>query len=151
LDGYAQTYALPSRLLTSTRPVIDLMPIGRACATFARGDWWVVDPETGMLKSHTPHDGIPHGAWMGVTTDGAEELVLAGADQRIVVVDLASRAVKFTFPAPVTPARTEEFGECTQLARGRGWIGVHQAFAHRVDVYADSGTWTGSACSSRAR
>src|SRR5439155_26993294 len=90
-DGFEDVYRWPTRERMASRPLTQLMPIGRACAAFAGGDWWVVDPEFGVLKSATPHDWVPAHGWMGITSSGGDELVLAAVDQRIVVLDLATR------------------------------------------------------------
>src|SRR5262249_54293334 len=92
-DGYTETFRWPSRERTDIRRVPSLMPIGRACAAFAADDWWVVDPEQGLLKSAIPHEWIPNYAWVGVTTNERGELVLAAAEQRLVVADPVGRVV----------------------------------------------------------
>jgi hypothetical protein len=145
VDGYGVTYDWPSRAQRETATLVSLMPIGRSCAAFASSAWWVVDPERGVLKSSAEPAWVPRLEWMGVTSDGHDELVLAAADQQIVVVDVPTRTERFRFPAAVTPSRMDnQFGECTQLIRGRGWIGVFQAARNRLDVYADPGRRLGS-------
>jgi hypothetical protein len=144
-DGYADTFGWPSRQPQGSDVLVPLMPIGRSCAAFAASEWWVVDPEPGALKSSAEPAWVPGLEWMGVTSDGHDELVLAAADQQIVVLDVPTRAERFRFPAPVTPSRTDyEFGDCAQLVRGRGWVGVFHASRNRLDIYGDPGRWLGT-------
>ena len=121
------------------------MPIGRSCAAFTASEWWVVDPEHGVLKSSAEHAWVPRLEWMGVTRNGRDELVLAAADQQIVVLDVSTRTERFRFPAPVTPSRADyEFGYCSQIVRGRGWVGVFHASRNRLDIYQDPGRGVGT-------
>ncbi|HLY36575.1 MAG TPA: hypothetical protein VKU61_00975 [Candidatus Binatia bacterium] len=143
-DGWGERFAWPARALVRTDRLTELLPVGRGCATFAGSDWWVVDPERGMLHSRASHDWLPPGDWIGLASDRRAELILAGADQRLVVADVAAGAVRADFPAIVTPSRVEEFGECTQIVRGRDWIGVYRAPANAVDFYALDGRRIGT-------
>ena len=145
VDGYADTYGWPSRERQATVTLVSLMPIGRSCAAFAGSEWWVVDPEQNALRSSAEHAWVPKLDWMGVTSDGRDELVLAAADQQIVVLDVPTRTERFRFPAAVTPSRADyEFGYCSQIVRGRGWIGVFHASRNRLDLYQDPGRWVGT-------
>jgi len=145
VDGYADTYGWPSREWQATATLVSLMPIGRSCAAFTASEWWVVDPEYGVLKSSAEQVWVPRLEWMGVTSDGRDELVLAAADQQIVVLDVSTRTERFRFPAPVTPSRADyEFGYCSQIVRGRGWVGVFHASRNRLDVYQDPGRGVGT-------
>src|SRR5207248_2258771 len=68
IDGADAFFAWPTHAPLSAEQRTDLLPVGRGCAAFAGGDWWVVDPERGTLRSRASHDWLPPGEWIGLAS-----------------------------------------------------------------------------------
>src|SRR5262249_7367 len=70
------------------------------------------------------HDGagrrwVPRAPWIGITRGRTGELILASADQTVVVPDVGARRVIARFPATVSSSSRVETDECSPLAAGR--------------------------------
>jgi hypothetical protein len=118
---------------------------GSGCGAFGDGHWWIVEAGTGrVLSTHPAVNDVPAGAWIGVATGPARELVLASAEQSILVFDLARRQAVARFPARVSPTVRESRDECTPIAFGTDWIGVANPRTSALSVYAQSGTDLGA-------
>jgi hypothetical protein len=138
-DGLESTFAWPNGNAIATR-VTHLEPVGRHCAAFAGGQWWVVEPESGALRAATLPPSLPRGDWLGIASDQRSELLLADADQALVAVNAESGAESFRVRIPVTPTeRPEETWQCIQLVRGGGWFGVFDGARNRLRLYRDTG------------
>jgi hypothetical protein len=83
----------------------------------------MVDLASGRVVSPGQDVGwVPDEPWMGLTAGSDDELVLAAANQQIVILDVARRKPIHRFPALVTPPRRAMTDECAMLAAGTGWI-----------------------------
>jgi hypothetical protein len=115
-------------------------PVGRDCvARLADERWWVIDPVAGTLLLPGPRPvPVAMGA-VGLTRFG-DLLVLATADQRLLLVDPAGGPVVRTFSAQVAPSRRLNFGECAMLAAGRDWIASLDQVRGLLSFYGADGT-----------
>jgi hypothetical protein len=96
---------------------------GLDCATRIGEHWWVVEPLSGSLLTTNPDAAwVPRAPWMGITRGPDGELVLAAADQSLVVLDVEARREIARFPGTVSPSRRVDTDECALVAAGRGWI-----------------------------
>jgi hypothetical protein len=114
--------------------------VGRGCAAFAGGRWWIVDGLTGelTLSPRPATSALPRGAWFGVAAAGPT-VVLASAEQELWVVDASSMEVRTRFPARVSPASTHRLADCSPIAAGTEWIATLSPFTARIAVYSTSG------------
>ncbi len=149
-EGDDHAHGWPAGERMSSRYHAGLWPIGLHCAAFrGNGEWWVVKPEFGKLLRSVPGESpfevrwAPEISWMGVTAAGGE-VVLAAAAQEVVVLDVEHERIRERFPARVLPNRLRDFGECTQVLRGRNWIGVFDHPANSLDFYSDEGKALGT-------
>ena len=60
------------------------------------------------------------------------------------MLDVEHERIRERFPARVLPNRLRDFGECTQVLRGRNWIGVFDHPANSLDFYSDEGKALGT-------
>ena len=81
---------------------------------------------------------------MGLGRWSDHELLLASADQELVVWDVTRRAVTGRFAAAVWPLRRFSFGECAPVLSGDGWVGTANLFARTLNVYDRNGTALGT-------
>ena len=96
---------------------------GFDCAMHAARHWWTVDPLTGHVASTHPNGAaLPEGAWIGAARGLGDEIVLASAEQALVVFDVESSQVVRRVPARVSPSVRVSTDECTQIAVGEEWI-----------------------------
>jgi len=104
------------------------------------GHWWAIEPMTGKLVStHAAARTVPAGPWIGIAKGPAGELVLASAEQEILVWDPARRTAVARFPARVAPSVRDTVDECTPLAAGADWIGVANLRTSVLSAYDWSG------------
>jgi hypothetical protein len=119
---------------------------GLDCAAYVGGHWWAIEPLTGRLVStHEAARSLSTRPWIGVAAGPAGELVLAAADQQILVYDPARRSEIARFPARVAPAVRDTVDECTPIAVGTDWIGVANLRASVLSVYDHAGRDLGTA------
>src|SRR5262245_2609756 len=113
-------------------------PLGRDCAVLQDGAWWVVDPVGGTLNlaGNPPLSGA--GEVVGITQLG-ERLVLATADQRLLVPDPTGGRAPRAVPAVVAPSRRFHFGECSMVVAGRDWIASYDQPRGVLFVYDRGG------------
>ena len=83
---------------------------------------------------------MPTGPWVGLAALDPGRLVLAGADQRLRVLDVETGRPLAEFPAVVPPSRRVHFGECTALAAGRDWITALDPLRALLHLTAADGT-----------
>jgi hypothetical protein len=115
-------------------------PTGRNCAAFTADHWWVVDPLVGRLSTTAaPTWTMPQGPWSGVAPYGEHHLTLAAADQTVHIVDTRDGSTPLTFSAIVPPSRRFQFGECSPIAAGNGWIATYNHFFARLAIYDAKG------------
>jgi hypothetical protein len=95
--------------------------LGFNCGVYAGGHWWAIDPLRGRVMS-APPAVVPRGVWIGGARGEHDELVLASAEQSILVLDPTTREVARRFPARVWPSVRAGTDECSQIAVGEGWI-----------------------------
>ena len=138
-DGRQLTYELPSLRNTAQR-VVRPRRYAFNCATYAAGRWWALDPVTGQVVSdHPAAPAVPKGPWIGIGADPSGALVLAAADQWIVVFDPTEGRERARFPARVSPSVRDMPDECTPLAVGAGWIGTVDLRTSVLSVYDADG------------
>lgn len=135
----------------SGQPPAPGLRYGLDCATRIGEHWWVVNIISGRLTSPDP-DGswVPPGPWMGITRGPDDELILAAADQRIVVLDVARRREIARFPAVVSPSRRAATDDCAMIAAGRGWIATLNDLDSVLRVYGARGRLLGAVPANRA-
>jgi hypothetical protein len=113
-------------------------PLGRHCAALHDEQWWVVDPVRGALwMPGSPGHALPLDA-IGIAHLG-DDLVVATADQRLLVFDAHGQGQRRSFPATIVPARRFHYGECAMLASGRDWIASLDSLRGFLNVYDASG------------
>jgi len=113
---------------------------GLDCGAYVAGHWWAIEPMTGKLVStHAAARTVPAGPWIGIAKGPAGELVLASAEQEILVWDPARRTAVARFPARVAPSVRDTVDECTPLAAGADWIGVANLRTSVLSAYDWSG------------
>src|SRR5262245_58122630 len=113
---------------------------GRDCSARIGEHWWVVEPVSGRLMTTQPDTAwVPQAPWMGITRGPDGELILASADQTIVVLDVGARREVARFPAAVSPSRIVDTDECSQLAAGRGWIATLDNLDSVLSLYDPQG------------
>jgi hypothetical protein len=148
--GNHVVYDLASRSRT-TQPVA-LTDVGLGCAVWAGSAWWAVDPTTGALRTSDPSVGaLPAGRWTGIAIDGPDRVVLAAADQQLVVFDVAALREVARFPAVVSPSRRAVVGECSLVAAGREWYATANPLTSRLTVYDRGGRRLGSVDAAKLR
>jgi hypothetical protein len=111
---------------------------GPYCAQWIGGRWWVVDPISGSLLSGGAsgwHPDLPEARWIGIGRGPRGELILASADQRIHVFDVARRKALRHFPAAVWPSLRLSFGECASVIAGADWVATFNHLLSRVTFY----------------
>jgi hypothetical protein len=100
----------------------------------------MVDSSSGQVASaHAAAPSIPRGRWIGIATDPAERLVLASADQEVVVFDPAHATEVARFPARVAPAVRMTNDECSLVAAGARWIALANPQSGVLSLYDASG------------
>jgi hypothetical protein len=138
-DGRQLTYQLPS-LQRVARPPVVPRRYALDCATFAGGRWWALDPWNGrIISDHPAAPAIPNAEWIGVAADPSGALVLAAADQSIVVFDPDARRERARFPARVSPSVRQMPDECAPIAVGAGWIATVDLRTSVLSVYDAGG------------
>ena len=143
-DGRQVIYELPS-LQPTTLPGVKPQRYGFNCAAYAGGRWWALEPWTGSIVSdHPAASAVPKGPWIGIATDRSGALVLAGADQSIVVFDPIERRERLRFRARVSPSVRQSVDECTPLAVGAGWIATVDLRTSVLSVYDAGGREIGT-------
>jgi hypothetical protein len=147
LDALDQTgatiaFELPSGLAT-TRPRA-LTDVGLGCAVPVGSTWWAVDPTTGVIR--TDDDApVPAGdRWFGIAPDGDDCVVLAAADQQLVVLDATTGGEVLRFPAVVSPSRRALVGECALVAASSEWYATGNAITSWVTLYDRGGRELGA-------
>ena len=95
------------------------MRYGIDCATRMGEHWWIVGPLSPACSRRGGRRWVPGAPWIGITRGRTGELILASADQTVVVPDVGARRVIARFPATVWPSRRVETDECSPLAAGR--------------------------------
>ncbi|HXJ33344.1 MAG TPA: hypothetical protein VMS22_04825 [Candidatus Eisenbacteria bacterium] len=121
-NGVQRTVELPSGRAGEVLPGVAIH-YGLDCAARIGGAWWTVEPFTGRVASTDPAAAaIPPGGWMGIARGPRGEVVLAGAEQQILVFDPATQREVVRFDARVPPTVRETTDECTPIAAGSTWI-----------------------------
>lgn len=146
LSGFHREYAIYD--LAAGTKTTQPFPLpgehGVDCAVRIRSHWWVVDPVAGTVFTTDPAGGfIPQGGWVGVARGERDEVVLAAADQWLVIYDLEARAEVRRFPAAVWPAGLLMAGECTPVLAGRRWYGTLSTLTSVLSVYDGDGRFLG--------
>ena len=121
--------------------------VGPYCAQWIGGRWWVVDPISGSLltpDSRGWRPDLPQARWIGIARGPRDELILAAADQRIHVFDVARRKALRQFPATVWPSLRLAFGECAPLVAGADWYATFNHLLSRLTFYDLDGTQVAS-------
>jgi hypothetical protein len=114
--------------------------VGASCAARVGDDWWLVDPVRGTVLSNQPTDWIPARPWVGLTADGSGRLLLAAADQHVVVVRPETRRVEREFPARIWPSfRLQDFGSCTALRMLGGYVASFGLSDGLLALYSPAG------------
>ncbi len=127
-----------------------LTNVGLGCAVRAGSAWWAVYPTTGALRTTDPAEGsLPAGRWTGIANDGADRIVLASADQQLVVFDVADRHEVRRFPVVVSPSRRATVGECALLAAGSEWYATANPLTGQLTAYDRDGHRLGSVDATR--
>jgi hypothetical protein len=139
-DGQRSLLELPTTRQLEQPPPLPGGSFGLDCGAHADGHWWIVEPMTGRIRStHPAAAAVPPGAWIGVAAGPSGELVLASADQEIVIFDPARRTTIARFPARVAPTVRDLVDECTPVAVGADWIGIANLRTTVLSLYS----WTG--------
>ncbi len=121
-NGVQRTVELPSGRTGEVLPG-RAIHLGLDCAARIGDAWWIVEPFTGRVASTDPGAAaIPPGAWMGIARGTRGEVVLASAEQQVLVFDPAARREVARFDARVPPTVRETTDECTPIAAGSTWI-----------------------------
>ncbi len=130
-------------------PVAGLL--GLDCAARVGANWWTVDATTGKLST-TDREAkwLPAGAWAGITRAPGGDVVLASADQSLVVLDVARQTERQRFPALVGPSRRVTTGECTPVLAGDGWYATFNNVLSTLSFYDAAGRPLGTAALDRA-
>jgi hypothetical protein len=140
LHGERSLVDLPTTRQLEQPPALPGASFGLDCGAHAGGHWWIVEPMTGRIRStHPAAAAVPPGAWIGVAAAPSGELVLASADQAIVIFDPARRTTVARFPARVPPTVRDLVDECTPVAVGADWIGIANLRTTVLSLYS----WTG--------
>jgi hypothetical protein len=122
----------------------DSTPLGVGCAAKIGDEWWLVDPMLGTIRSSNRQSGgLPPGRWAGITSGTHGELVLATADQQLVVYDVRTRTELRRFPATVWPSRSSTSGECSPVLAGDGWYATFSNLTSVLSVYDGEGRLVG--------
>ena len=74
----------------------------------------------------------------------SDRLVLASADQFMLLLDPATGREIARFPALVPPSRRLEMGECTPVVAAPGWIATLDHLTNTLIVYDDGGRARGT-------
>jgi hypothetical protein len=136
--GTYTVHDLASKSATA-QPLV-LTGVGLGCAVRAASAWWAVDPTIGALRTTDPDArSLPAGRWIGIANDGRDRIVLASADQELVVFDVAGRRELRRFPATVSPSRRVGVNECALVAAGRDWYATASSQTASLAVYDREG------------
>lgn len=131
---------LPSMHVQSVPSVFPGLKTGLNCGAWAGGHWWVIEPQNGrVISTHPAAAAVPPGAWIGIASGRPGEIVLASADQEMLIYDLASESAIARFPARVSPSVRDAVDECTPLAIGDDWIGIANLRTSVLSMYDRSG------------
>ena len=142
--GQAVAFDVPSQAKLGPTPAFATR-VGLDCAVRIGAHWWAVDPVTGDLLTTDPGGPrLPNGSWTGAGTDGHGRLVLASADQWLVVYDLEERVDVKRFSADVWPSLRVTTGECAPVLVGDGWYGTFNNLTSVLTVYDAEGTELGA-------
>jgi hypothetical protein len=129
-----------------------LTDVGLGCAVRAASAWWAVYPTMGTLRTTDPAAGaLPAGRWTGIASDGPDRIVLASADQQLVVFDVAARREVRRFPAVVSPSRRAVVGECALIAAGSEWYATANPLTGQLTAYDRDGHRLGSTDATKLR
>jgi hypothetical protein len=131
---------LPSMHAQSVPAVFPGIQAGLNCGAWAGGQWWAIEPMSGrVMSTHPAAAGVPSGSWIGIAGGRPGELVLASAEQEVLIYDLASKSAIARFPARVSPSVRDAVDECTPLAVGDDWIGIANLRTSVLSLYDRSG------------
>jgi len=131
---------LQQRATTPVVPVRGRDFVGANCAARVGNDWWLVDPLEGRVLSNQPTDWIPARPWVGVAGDGAERLILASADQHVMILRPAAREIEHEFPAHVWESyKLFDFGSCAVIRLLDGYIASFGMSNSLLALYTMSG------------
>jgi hypothetical protein len=140
LLGGITVVEVPSLRQSPRPPLPAARTSGLNCAAWADGHWWLADVAGGRVAStHPGAAAAPRGAWIGIATTPSGELVLASADQKIVVFDPVRRTEVARFPARVPPTVRDMTDECTPIAVGADWIGIANLRTRVLSLYSHDG------------
>ncbi|MGH7895452.1 MAG: hypothetical protein ACREQL_12345, partial [Candidatus Binatia bacterium] len=107
----------------TSRPPLFPIAYGLGCAVRIDGEWWIVEPRTGRVFSkHPGAASLPAGPWIGIAGGPNGEVVLASANQAIVIFDPMARREIARFEARVSPSVRSMADECSPIAAGIDWI-----------------------------
>lgn len=114
--------------------------VGANCAAHVGNDWWSVDSLKGEVLSNQPTDWIPALPWVGVAGEGSKRLILASADQRVMVLRPATQEVERVFPAHVWESyKLFDFGSCSVIRVLDGYIASFGMNNSLLALYTMSG------------
>jgi hypothetical protein len=131
---------LPSMHVQPVPAVFPGIHAGLNCGAWAGGQWWAIEPSTGrVISTHPAAAAVPSGSWIGIAGGRPGELVLASAEQEVLIYDLAAQRAIARFPARVSPSVRDAVDECTPIAVGDDWIGIPSLRTSVLSVYDRSG------------
>jgi hypothetical protein len=140
IRGELTAVDLPSMRTQDYPTFFPALQSGLDCGAYAGGHWWALEPMTGTLRStHEAVRTVPAGPWIGIAAGATGQLILASANQEILVYDLARKVEVARFPARVPPSVRDTVDECTPLAIGADWIGVANLRTAVLSLYDWSG------------
>jgi hypothetical protein len=113
---------------------------GMSCAAYVAGHWWAIEPMTGrVVSSHPAARAVPDEPWIGIAAGPSDELVLASAEQSILIFDPGGGEVIRSFPGRVPPTVREWGDECTPVVVGTDWIGIANLRTTLLSLYTLTG------------
>jgi len=113
-----------------------LNPVRTHCGAYVNGAWWALDAETGQIRGSGVPAEFSSVPWIGVAAGAdPQELLLLSPNQELVSFDLAKKKPRFRLPVRVLPQLASEFGECTQVVSGNGWLAILDQPAGEVQIY----------------